>query len=107
MFQVQAWFFLLDYQLTSTLTKGIDHTLSEERNLLQFQYRDNGTEGLYRAIMSEIESEGSQSHGFRVIDQNKKITYQAGGLALPLEKLFPGVKQMEVEASDGKNTRPG
>lgn len=95
-------FSFLDYQLASTLTKGADHTLSEERNLLQFQYRDNGTEGLYRAIKSEIESEGSQSHGFRIIDKQKQITYQAGGLSLPLEKPFPGVRQMQVEASDGK-----
>jgi hypothetical protein len=95
-------FFFLDYQLASTLTKGVDHTLSEERNLLQFQYRDNGTAGLYRAIKSEIESEGSQSHGFRILDQHNRITYQAGGLALPLEKQFSGVRQMEVEASDGK-----
>lgn len=95
-------FFFLDYQLTSTLTKGVDHTLSEERSLLQLQYRDYGTAGLYRAIKSEIESEGSQTHGFRVLDPHKRIAYQAGGLALPLEKLFPGVRQIEVEASDGK-----
>ncbi|MDO8891301.1 MAG: ATP-binding protein [Sulfurimicrobium sp.] len=95
-------FFFLDYQLTSTLTKGVDHTLSEERNLLQFQYRDYGVEGLYRAIQSEIESEGSQSHGFRILDQHNQITYQAGGLSLPLEKLFSGIRQIEVEASDGK-----
>ncbi|MFA7316001.1 MAG: ATP-binding protein [Sulfuricella sp.] len=95
-------FFFLDYQLTSTLTKGVDHTLSEERNLLQLQYRDSGTAGLYRAIKSEIESEGSQSHGFRILDQHKQITYQAGGLSLPLDKAFPGVRQMDVDASDGK-----
>ena len=94
-------FFFLDYQVTSTLTKGVDHTLSEERNLLQFQYRDNGAAGLYRAIKSEIESEGSQSHGFRILDQHNRTTYQAGGLVLPLEKQFSGVRQMEVEASDG------
>ncbi|MFH1493954.1 MAG: ATP-binding protein [Pseudomonadota bacterium] len=96
-------FFFLDYQLNSTLTKGVDHTLSEERNLLQLQYRDNGTAGLYRAIKSEIESEGSQSHGFRILDRQNRVTYQAGGLILPMEKMFPGVRQMEVEASDGKS----
>jgi signal transduction histidine kinase len=95
-------FFFLDYQLASTLTRGVDHTLSEERNLLQMQYRDYGTQGLYRAIKSEIESEGSQSHGFRILDQNNRITYQAGGLSLPLDKGFIGVRQMDVEASDGK-----
>ncbi len=95
-------FYFLDYQLTSTLTKGVDHTLSEERNMLQLQYRDNGTAGLYRAIKSEIESEGSQSHGFRILDSKNQITYQAGGLALPMVKLFPGVQQVEVEASEGK-----
>ncbi len=95
-------FFFLDYQLTSTLTKGVDHTLSEERKLLELQYRDHGTEGLYHAIKSEIESEGSQSHGFRILDKHNQITYQAGGLILPLEKMFSGVRQMEVESSNGK-----
>ncbi len=95
-------FFFLDYQLTSTLTKGVDHTLSEERTLLQLQYRDYGVEGLYHAIKSEIESEGSQSHGFRILDQHNRITYQAGGLSLPLETMFPGIRQIDVEASDGK-----
>lgn len=95
-------FFFLDFQLTSTLTKEVDHALSEESNLLQLQYRDNGTDGLYRAIKSEIESEGSQSHGFRILDPKNQITYQAGGLALPMVKLFPGVQQLELEASDGK-----
>ncbi|MDP2785692.1 MAG: HAMP domain-containing sensor histidine kinase [Sulfurimicrobium sp.] len=95
-------FFFLDYQLTSTLTKGVDHTLSEESNMLLLQYRDNGTDGLYRAIKSEIESEGSQSHGFRILDSKNHITYQAGGLALPMVKLFPGVQQIKVESSEGK-----
>lgn len=95
-------FFFLDYQLASTLTKGVDHALSEKRNLLQLQYRDNGKAGLVRAIKSEIESEGSQSHAFRVLDQHRQIAYQAGGLVLPLEKQFSGIRQMEVEASDGK-----
>lgn len=95
-------FFVLDYQLISTLTRGMDHTLSEERSLMQMQYHDDGTAGLYRAIKSEIESEGSQSHGFRILDPDKRISYQAGGLLLPLEKSFPGVRQIEVEGSDGK-----
>lgn len=98
-------FFFLDYQLASTLTAGLDHSLSEERNLLQLQYRDYGTEGLYRAIRSEIESEGSQAHGFRIIDARSKTTYQAGGLSLPLVAQFAGVRQIEVESGDGRRQR--
>jgi len=95
-------FFFLDYQLTSTLTREVDRGLVEERDLLQRQYRDDGTAGLHRAIELEIESEGSQSHGFRILDTQHRITYQAGGLALPMVTPFSGVRQMELEASDGK-----
>lgn len=95
-------FFFLDYQLTSTLTRELDKTLKEASSQLQKQYRDYGTSGLYRAIQSEIESDGSEFHGFRVLDPQQKITYQAGGLAIPLVSPFPGVRQVSLEASDGR-----
>lgn len=95
-------FFFLDYQLTSTLTREVDQGLQEERVMLQRQYLDYGTAGLHRAIEHEIESEGSQAHAFRILDTQHRITYQAGGLALPMVTPFPGVRQMELESSDGK-----
>lgn len=95
-------FFFLDYQLASTLTREIDRGLAEERDLLLFQYRDAGATGLHRAIEHEIESEGSQSHAFRILDTQHRITYQAGGLVLPMVTPFSGVRQMELESSDGK-----
>lgn len=95
-------FSFLEYQLTSTLTKGVDYSLAEERNMLQMQYREYGKEGLYRAIRSEIENEGSHSHGFRILDPRHQVTYQAGGLSLPLVQPFSGIRQMELEASDNK-----
>jgi len=95
-------FFFLDYQLTSTLTREVDRGLMEERDLLQRQYRDSGTVGLHRAIENRIESEGSQSRGFRILDPQKKITYQAGGLAIPMTEPFSGVQQSRLETSDGK-----
>lgn len=95
-------FFFLEYQITSTLTKGVDYSLAEERNMLQMQYREYGKEGLYRAIKSEIENEGSHAHGFRVLDPQNQVTYQAGGLSLPLVEPFSGIREMDLEASDNK-----
>lgn len=95
-------FFFLEYQITSTLTKGVDYSLAEERNMLQMQYREYGKDGLYRAIKSEIENEGSHAHGFRVLDPQNQVTYQAGGLSLPLVEPFSGIRQMDLDASDNK-----
>lgn len=95
-------FFFLDYQLAATLTRELDRGLVEQRDLLQRQYRDNGTAGLHRAIENKIESEGSQSHGFLILDPQKKITYQAGGLAIPMTTPFSGIQQTSLETSDGK-----
>lgn len=98
-------FFFLDYQLTSTLTHELDKALVEEGKLLQARYRDEGTTGLYRAILSEIESDGSEFHGFRIYDAQKKTAYQAGGIALSLVTPFSGVRQASMDASDGKKHR--
>lgn len=95
-------FYFLEYQITSTLTKGVDYSLAEERNMLQMQYREYGQEGLYRAIKSEIENEGSHAHGFRILDPQNQVTYQAGGLSLPLVKPFSGIRQMDLNAADDK-----
>ena len=95
-------FFFLDYQLSSTLTRELDKALMEESKLLQRQYRNDGMAGLYRAIQSEIESDGSEFHGFRILDPQNKITYQAGGVAIPMTTPFSGVRQVRLEASDSR-----
>lgn len=95
-------FFFLDYQLAATLTREIDKSLAEEVKLLQASYREDGKAGLYRAIQNEIESEGSESHAFRILDPQNRITYQAGGIAIPMAAPFSGIQQARLETSDNR-----
>ncbi|MEN6585664.1 MAG: HAMP domain-containing sensor histidine kinase [Sulfuricella sp.] len=95
-------FFFLDYQLTAMLAHEVDKAMTEESQLLQARYHVDGTAGLYHAIQSEIESDGSQFHGFRIIDPKNKVTYQAGGIAISMVTSFSGVQQVKLETSDNR-----
>jgi len=98
-------FFFLEYQLESTLAKGVDLSLQEERNLLQVQYHDYGMVGLRRSVQGELDSDGSQHHAFRVIARNRRIILQPRGKPLPTLEPFSGVREMDLDTDDDRSRR--
>ena len=93
-------FIYLSFQIKAALISQIDKALLDQQSLLSVQFRDSGTQGLFRAIESELLSKGKRERNYRILDSNGKVTFEAGDLTLPEMKTFKGIRDIEVPATE-------
>ena len=93
-------FIYLSFQIKAALSSQIDKALLDQQSLLSVQFRDSGTQGLFRAIESELLSKGKRERNYRILDSNGKVTFEAGDLTLPEMKTFKGIRDIEVPATE-------
>ncbi len=92
-------FVFLSFQIKAALLDQIDKSLLDQQSLLTVQFRDGGSQGLFRAIESELSSRGKRERNYRILGPDGKVVFEAGELTLPEMKPFKGVRDILVPAS--------
>jgi signal transduction histidine kinase len=92
-------FVFLSFQIKAALLAQIDKSLLDQQSLLTVQFRDGGSQGLFRAIESELSSRGKRERNYRILAADGKVVFEAGELTLPEMKPFKGVREILVPAS--------
>lgn len=92
-------FVFLSFQIKAALVEQIDKSLLDQQSLLAVQFRDGGSQGLFRAIESELLSRGKRERNYRILARDGKVVFEAGELTLPEMKPFKGVRDIEVPAT--------
>jgi signal transduction histidine kinase len=93
-------FVYLSFQIKAALVAQIDKSLLDQQSLLTVQFRDGGTQALFRAIESELLSRGKRERNYRILGRDGKVVFEAGELTLPEMKPFKGARDIEIPATE-------
>lgn len=94
-----AVFGYLNYQFRATLVDQIDSGLRDRERSLKLRYYDQGFNGVYRAILSEIAAKGKSERFYRVLDKNGTVLLEIGDLNVPRLAPFDGIRDVELPSS--------
>jgi signal transduction histidine kinase len=93
-------FVYLSFQIKSAMVAQIDKALLDQQSLLSVQFRDGGSQALFRAIESELLAKGKRERNYRILGHDNKVVFEAGELTLPAMKPFKGVREIDIPATE-------